>query len=183
MKKDNVHSSTFDIIQQRITNPVPGEYAPLIFAEGTTNNSTCLVRFHTGAFLGGKPVRPIVTSYPHTHKCLNWESIPFMELLYDIFTQFHNRCRIEVFDLYLPSAAERADAQLYADNVGRLIAEKMDVPYIDVGLPEKLVVHALLKGQLAWEDVEGEMQRIDAEKEEKEKEKRLRMRKREGKGE
>lgn len=166
MAKDGVHVSNFETVQQRVCRPAEGEYAPLIFAEGTTNNSTCLVRFHTGAFLGGQPVRPIVAVYPHTRKSLSWDSTPFLELLYDMLTQFNNRFRIEICDLYLPSAEEKADAQLYADNVGRMLAEKMGVPYVTtVGLPEKLVLHALLMGQLGWEGVEAELQRIDADRE------------------
>lgn len=169
----NAHPSTFQTMQMRISNPEEGDYAPLVFAEGTTNNGACVLRFHTGAFQAGKPVRPIVNYYPHKHKSVNWESNPFLEEMYDMFTQFHNRLIVEILDLYVPSAAERADPQLYADNVGTLIANRIGVPYVTtVGLPEKLVMLALLQGRLQWEEVEGEMQRIDAEREAKAKKKR-----------
>lgn len=38
--------------------------------------------------------------------------------------------------VYRPSAAERADAALYAGNVRRLMAERLRVPLVDQGLPE-----------------------------------------------
>lgn len=163
--KKKAEKNSFQTMQERIANPCEGEYAPLVFAEGTTDSGAYLLRFHTGAFLPGKPVRPVVTHYPHQHKSLNWESVSFYELLYDMFTQFHNYFRIEILDLYLPNEEEKKDAQLYADNVGKLIASHLNIPYSpEVDFKEKLVYLALLRGKLRWEDVEGELQKIDEER-------------------
>ncbi|KAJ4458241.1 hypothetical protein PAPYR_6060 [Paratrimastix pyriformis] len=59
--------------------------------------------------------------------------------------------KIEVQPLYHPSPEEQADPQLYADNVGHLMAEKLHVPYVEQGLSEKLVLHRCLAGRLTFE--------------------------------
>lgn len=160
--KNKNNDSSFQTMQDRIRNPCKGEYTPLVFAEGTTNNGCYLLRFHTGAFLAGKPIRPIVTSYPSTRKSINWESVTFFELLYDMFTQYHNRVKIEILSLYIPSDEEKKDAQLYADNVGKLIAKTMNIQYApEVDYEEKKVYLALIRGTLKWEDVDGALKKID----------------------
>lgn len=167
-KKMVKDKSTLETMQDRIAHPCEGEYAPLIFAEGTTDNGEYLLRFHTGAFLAGVPVRPMAVHYPHKRKSLNWESVTFQELLPDMFTQFHNRFRIEVLDLYLPSEAEKKDPQLYADNVGRLIANHLGIKYApEVDMREKKIYLALIRGYMRWEEVEGELSKIDNERAQK----------------
>lgn len=52
-------------------------------------------------------------------------------------TQFINLADVEVLPPYMPSAAERADPRLYAENVRLLMAEKLGARLSDQGLREQ----------------------------------------------
>ncbi|KAH7827185.1 putative lysophosphatidylcholine acyltransferase / lyso-PAF acetyltransferase [Monocercomonoides exilis] len=160
------HPSATEVLRQRIESPVKGEYTPLVFAEGTTNNGTCLTRFRKGAFLSGKPVRPFILCYPHKHCCLNWDTNSVFDMIYSMLTQFYNNFRLEILDVYNPSIEEQHDAQLYASNVGKMIAEKMGLPYRpDVDLREKLIILRLVGRKITWEQAQKELADSEKQKE------------------
>lgn len=123
--------STSEILVSRIKNPIPNDYTPLIFPEGTTGSGRYVFRFHKGAFLAGMPVRPFTIKYPAKHVSLSYDSISIYKLMYDLGSQFVNYVEVEVFDLYYPSEAEIKDPGLYARNVGAFVASKLGVKYLN----------------------------------------------------
>lgn len=52
-------------------------------------------------------------------------------------TQFINLADVEVLPPYIPSAEERADPRLYAENVRRLMAEKLGAQLSPQGIREQ----------------------------------------------
>ena len=111
-----------------------------------------ITRFKRGAFISGRPVRPFALSYPNYFCSLNFDSVETLPLLWDIVTQFFSTFRLEILDVYIPSPEEQKDPQLYADNVGRYIAETMGVPYrADVDSRDKAILISLLDEKITWE--------------------------------
>jgi hypothetical protein len=54
-------------------------------------------------------------------------------------SQFNNYLEVEVLPVYRPSEEEKQSPRLYADNVRRLMAERLGVPLSPQGLPQWLV--------------------------------------------
>jgi len=97
-----------------------------IFPEGTTTNGEVLMQFKKGAFTSGEPITPMLLMYPHEHynsACAGRNGTD-LSLIRCAF-QFHNRMKVTILDAYVPSEAEIADPDLYADNVRKYMAEQM----------------------------------------------------------
>ncbi|KAK2953161.1 putative Lysophospholipid acyltransferase LPEAT1 [Blattamonas nauphoetae] len=151
--------SSFAQLQDRMKNPQENDFSPLVYGEGTVGNGTCIGRFHKGPFTAGLPVRPVAISYPSKHCSLNTDTIEFLPCAYDITTQFVNRFQLEIFDLYIPSEAEKNDPQLYANNVGTLIANSLNIPYRpDIDSRYKFITRDLARGKITWEQA---MEKVD----------------------
>lgn len=54
--------------------------------------------------------------------------------------QLVNRCEVLVLPPYLPSAEERADPRLYADNVRALMAQHLGAKLSRYGIPEQQMI-------------------------------------------
>ena len=117
----------------------PGEYRPLlIFPEGTTGNGSSMLRFRSGAFVPGSPVRPVLISLPHEGSFSpSYESIYLTVLALRTLTQFRNRMEVRYLDVYVPSKEENKDAKLYAHNVRSYMARAAGLPLCDAGYREK----------------------------------------------
>ena len=103
-----------------------GRYPNMAMApEGTTTNGRTVVRFKRGAFVAGVPVLPVVLRYPCKHFNVAWTLRDDNFAFFRLASQIVNRCEVEVLPLYTPTAAERADAKLYAANVQRLFAAEL----------------------------------------------------------
>lgn len=100
----------------------------LVFPEGATKAARCLLKFRTGAFVSGEPVRPVALRYP---ECMAWVQPTLKHMLF-ILTRWLNFVEIIWLPLYIPSSAEKSNPELYANNVQALMASAM-------GLPEKHV--------------------------------------------
>lgn len=70
----------------------------LLFPEGTTTNGRNLISFQLGAFIPGYPIQPIIVRYPHVHFDQSWGNVSLGQLMFRMFTQFHNFFEVE----YLP---------------------------------------------------------------------------------
>ena len=123
-------------LSQRATAD-PATTPPLvIFPEGTTNNGSTTFRpFRAGAFRAGLPVRPVLIDYGPLAKDL-WmcaadsedPDSPLADLktiLRLVLSAPFHAVTVTVLPPYVPSAAERTNAKLYADNVRALLQKRM----------------------------------------------------------
>jgi len=95
-----------------------------IFPEGTTKASRCLMRFRTGAFVSGEPVRPVCLFYPDRFAWI--DSLPVH--IFTVLTMWCSCVEVVVLPLYEPSPAEKKDPHLYARNVQAVMAKALDLP-------------------------------------------------------
>jgi hypothetical protein len=61
-----------------------------LFPEGTTTNGSAVIRFHTGAFVGGRPCALAMLRYPHRHFNPSWETFFFVPHLLELLCQWRN---------------------------------------------------------------------------------------------
>ena len=121
----------------------------LIFPQGTTTSGSVLTKFAAGAFLAGVPVQPVVVHYPFC--CLDPAWVPGPStgwLLLRMLCQFHNFLTVTYLPVYEPSAAEVKDPHLFADNVRRVMADRLgaavtDHSYNDVFMMMKMGTYAI----------------------------------------
>ncbi|KAA6359986.1 MAG: hypothetical protein EZS28_044487, partial [Streblomastix strix] len=86
-----------------------------------------------------------------------------MRLIYGMLTQFWNPLEMQIFDLYIPNEDERSNPDLYAANVGKFIAEKLDIPYIDGSgySYSKLVSDILIDNKVSIDQIDSEVAKLD----------------------
>lgn len=121
-------NTTAAIIERQILAADPEKRIPpvCIFPEGTTTNGRYLLRFRTGAFVAGLPVAPILLKYPHKYFSPSLEAIKTVDYVLGLVSQPYNRVHYYRLPVYVPTAAEREDAKLYADNVRKMMEEYSD---------------------------------------------------------
>jgi len=124
------------ILLERSTNYEMPEI--VVFPEGTTSNGKQLIRFHTGGFLSGLPVKPVILRYPHKHFSPAWESISAFKHLFRLLTQFSNYVEVTYLPVYVPSQAEKKDPELYSKRVQKLMADALGVPIREYSFQEKV---------------------------------------------
>lgn len=113
--------------RQRLAADMNAQVPPVcIFPEGTTTNGKHLLRFRTGAFVAGMPVAPVLLKYPHRYFSPSFEAIKPGPYLWGLISQPWNSVYYYRLPVYEPSAEEREDARLYADNVRKLMHEYSD---------------------------------------------------------
>jgi len=123
-------------LKERATN---FEMPPVVvFPEGTTSNGKQLIKFHTGGFLSGAPVRPVVLRYPYKHFSPAWESISAIKHIFRLLTQFSNNLEITFLPIYVPTANEKSNPELYAKNVQKIMADALNVPIKDYSYQAKV---------------------------------------------
>lgn len=110
----------------------PGSGFPrlVLFPEGTCGNGKSVISFKAGAFGPGRPVQPIAVRLPYRHFDVSYVAAApgGLALLARLLCQFRNRMTVDFLPVYHPSAEEKADAKLYARNVQKVIARKLDIP-------------------------------------------------------
>eukprot|EP00768_Dysnectes_brevis_P003610 gnl/Dysnectes_brevis/2567_a3092_1228.p1 GENE.gnl/Dysnectes_brevis/2567_a3092_1228~~gnl/Dysnectes_brevis/2567_a3092_1228.p1 ORF type:complete len:351 (+),score=129.84 gnl/Dysnectes_brevis/2567_a3092_1228:26-1054(+) len=128
-------------------------YTPLVlFPEGTTTNTTALIKFKLGAFIPGKPVLP----------CIIRVSTRFVDPSDAARHMTHTMMRcmaclglvatVEYLPTYLPSHQEQQDPRLYADNVRRMMSEHAGLPMVEYGYREKRVYEGKAPYETACEE-------------------------------
>ncbi|CAH8578742.1 unnamed protein product [Schistosoma turkestanicum] len=106
----------------------------VIFPEGTCTNRSCIAKFKSGAFNAGVPVQPVIVRWPNKVDSVTWvcEGPGVLKLLWLVMSQFNNRLEVEFLPVYQPNEDEQLDAELYANNVRRIMAERLNVPLCDL---------------------------------------------------
>ena len=123
-----------------------------IFPEGTTTNGQHLLKFRTGAFVGGGPVAPVLIRYRYEWFSPTYETVRTPAYLFAILSQFANRVEYYRLPVYHPSAEEKADPRLYAKNVHQLMLEKSEeafghaLVHSDSNFVDKIEYHSLVRG-------------------------------------
>lgn len=116
----------------------------VIFPEGTTSNGRHLLYFHRGSFAAGRPVRPVLIRYPHRRFSPSWESFFFVPHALHSLCQLRQRVVVRYLAVYRPSAAERADAGVYAEGVRARLAEASGLPVCESRFRDKARYHRWL---------------------------------------
>lgn len=120
-----------------------------IFPEGTTCNGKAMIKFRTGVFLAGKPVRPVVVKLPYKRWNTSWESVPFRYHMWRTMTQFSNSVELVELPIYVPNEAERADPRLFAERVQADMQAVLDgMPVYELSRKHKFVYHDWLRGKV-----------------------------------
>ncbi|KAM8900346.1 lysophospholipid acyltransferase LPCAT4 isoform 2-T2 [Spinachia spinachia] len=131
-------------VTERLTS---GGYWPqmLMFPEGTTTNGSTLIKFKPGAFLAGLPVQPVLLRYPNRLDTVRWtyKGTSWAEALWYTTSQFYTNVTVEFLPVYSPTPEEKADPNLYADNVQRLMARALGLPATDYVMEGRVPVKKL----------------------------------------
>ncbi|GLC33057.1 hypothetical protein PLESTB_000375200 [Pleodorina starrii] len=115
------------------------ELPMLLFPEGTTTNNRYLMPFKRGAFVAGVPVQPLVLKYDTSgHFSPTWDAMPGHLHILLVLTEPSFRVTCNVLPLYEPSAEERADPALYAENVRQLMVKYSKLPACEDTYADKL---------------------------------------------
>lgn len=120
-------AATRDAINKHVEAWKPGDRPLLLFPEGTTSNGDSMLEFKRGAFLSGKPVRPVVLTYTGSWHPANvnykttsgGQLVPTgdSEWVEQFMGHLIHSLKVRVLPPYQPSPAEQADPDLYASNV------------------------------------------------------------------
>ncbi|XP_067303741.1 lysophospholipid acyltransferase LPCAT4 [Pseudorasbora parva] len=119
-------------IRERVTSD--GRWPQmLMFPEGTTTNGQALIKFKPGAFLAGVPVQPVLLHYPREPDTVRWtwKGLSWLGALWHTTSQLYTSVTVEFLPVYTPSAEEKGNPDLYAENVQKLMATALGVPATD----------------------------------------------------
>lgn len=110
-----------------------GDVPIALLPEGTCTSGLQLVKFFEGSFEGGAPVQPVAIRFPFTY----FNGVTFIDSLPNhILRVFANPwcfCRVTFLPMHTPSAAEKDDAKLMAENVRRQMGAAVDLPLSEHG--------------------------------------------------
>lgn len=110
-----------------------------VAAEATTKPGRGLLRYRTGAFVGGAPVLPIVLDYRVERGCVNpgWGLVQshFIHLLR---LQAAGRVRVtaKVLPLFVPTEEQKRDPKAYAEAVRREMAAAAGMPLLPASVDD-----------------------------------------------
>lgn len=76
-----------------------------------------LHRFQKGAFYSGEPILPVCIVYPWKHFNPSWANYPALKHIFKTASQLVTHVTVRLGDIYIPSAQEKEDPELYANNV------------------------------------------------------------------
>jgi lysophosphatidylcholine acyltransferase/lyso-PAF acetyltransferase len=95
----------------------------LIFPEATTTIGTHIIRFHDGCFVPGVPIQIMVLRFPYKTFNPCWSGMDDLRYLIHLFSQFVIPMEVIFFPPYYPTAEERKNPKLFAENVRRIMVE------------------------------------------------------------
>jgi len=117
----------------------------VIFPEGTTTNGSAVVTFHQGAFVPGVAVQPVLIRYPYSHFSPAYPmGVSLPRLFFQLLCQFRNDMEVHFMDVYLPSEEEKRNPALYANNVRKIMAEKLNVAVTNHTYEDALLLNEAL---------------------------------------
>jgi len=100
-----------------------------IFPEGTCTNQKALISFKTGDFNPGKPVQPVAIRYSFIHFDPCWvNGINFSLSFWRSLCQLAHYLQVTYLPVHVPSKYEKANPQLFANNVRARIARTLNIP-------------------------------------------------------
>lgn len=118
------------------------EFRPLlIFPEGTTSNGSCLLKFRSGGFITGTPIKPVVISFPFKRFSVAYESIYTSVIIFRTLCQFHNSMHVQYLDAYYPNEIEKMDPPCYANGLRKRMSIALKVPVCDASYSDKRKYH------------------------------------------
>ncbi|EDQ88028.1 uncharacterized protein MONBRDRAFT_33064 [Monosiga brevicollis MX1] len=110
----------------------------MIYPEGTTTCGNAICRFKTGAFRPGVPIQPVVLRLFYTHFNPS-ESFESELWFWRAFSQYAYHMKLEFLPVYYPTEEELDDHHLYADNVRRIMARKLNLHSADYSMYDVLL--------------------------------------------
>mmetsp|Transcript_3593 Transcript_3593/g.9799 ORF Transcript_3593/g.9799 Transcript_3593/m.9799 type:complete len:340 (+) Transcript_3593:142-1161(+) len=123
----------------------------VLYPEGTTTNGLALIRFHTGAFVAGLPVQPVVVHYRPGRISVSWESIPLPNQIARLLLGPQVTVDVHFLPLHNPSKGEEDHPALYAHSVRHNMCQVAGVPCIDASSHDKRRYHlAIRNGDISW---------------------------------
>jgi len=91
--------------------------------------------FKPGGFVAGKTVQPVLIRYHNKHDTVTWTwDMPYgaATCFFASLCQWRLYPELEYMAPYTPSQEEIHDSNLFAANVRKLMAERLEVPLCDV---------------------------------------------------
>eukprot|EP00039_Didymoeca_costata_P030543 m.30110 g.30110 ORF g.30110 m.30110 type:complete len:498 (+) comp8172_c0_seq1:120-1613(+) len=98
-----------------------------MYPEGTIGNGSSVLAFKLGAFLPGNPVQPAVIRYRALFFDPSW-TYNCKYYFWRLVTQAVMIMEVEYLPVYHPSAKEKENPALFADNVRKQMAAALNVP-------------------------------------------------------
>ena len=124
-------------IKDRVESQEREGWSPVfLFVEGTCSNRKALIKYKAGAFVAGQPVQPVCIRYTtiglggHHMDTTSWtwEGPTWYKIVWLNFCQIHTSVEFHFLDVYQPSREERDNAELFGENVRKLMANYLNVP-------------------------------------------------------
>jgi len=110
----------------------------VIFSEGTVTNGKCLLQFQKGGFAAGAPVYPVILRYRYRWFNPAWVKIDGIKHMLHMLTSWMSHLDIIHLPIYAPSESEKADPELFAENVRRKMAYAEDLLLVERNYREYL---------------------------------------------
>ncbi|KAK2960719.1 putative Lysophospholipid acyltransferase LPEAT1 [Blattamonas nauphoetae] len=122
-KKDGNSTTVVKLLQKRVEDRTHTFPPCLIFVEGATGNGNSLNYFHTGAFIPGVPVQPIVLRYHEKMNRTQWSVRSWVFHYMVSMCQLTQWLEVTYLPVYHPSSAERDHPRVFAYNVKQAMAK------------------------------------------------------------
>ena len=125
----------------------------LIFCEGTCGNRKGLVKFKPGAFIPGLPVQPLGIKLPTGSMdtlSWTWEAPHPYTLAWLTLCRIHVPIEFHFLPVYYPSAEEKANAELYSENVRKVIAKAIGAKLTDYSFEDGYIMAKATEYNLPW---------------------------------
>ena len=126
------HSSRLNSInkvKERVNSKLG--WPPLsVYPEGTCTNRKELVQFKSGAFIPGLPVQPVCIKYGDNEMdtvSWTWEGPHPLTLCWLLLCQLNLPIEFNFLPVYNPNEEEQQNAEVYAENVRRLMAKELEI--------------------------------------------------------
>ncbi|KAK2943054.1 putative Lysophospholipid acyltransferase LPEAT1 [Blattamonas nauphoetae] len=115
--------SLLSTLKKRLVAPDTGRKFPVVcmFPEGATGNGHTLNYFHSGAFVPGEPLQPILLLYHEHFNATQWSVRSWLFHFVTNVNQLTQWLEIQYLPMYYPSEAEKTHPRLYAYNVKQVM--------------------------------------------------------------
>eukprot|EP01065_Artemidia_motanka_P020768 TRINITY_DN2480_c4_g1_i1.p1 TRINITY_DN2480_c4_g1~~TRINITY_DN2480_c4_g1_i1.p1 ORF type:complete len:583 (+),score=166.78 TRINITY_DN2480_c4_g1_i1:118-1866(+) len=150
-RSSNSRKETADLLDERAKGA--GWPQVILFPEGTTTNGMALVQFRRGAFNPGVPVQPVAFEFPNDIDSswtfgVHGPMFGMFTIIARLMSSWHNPMHVTYLEPYIPSDAEKADSQLFADNVRMEIAETLRIPVTEYSQDDVALMLEAVKNKM-----------------------------------